>query len=133
MEKLFLSMLFAPIFMLSNCVSSAQSDDTIPPSYTESTMITILFSDAKALEEEHSYYDALLELQTQHPDKIPSFQVVDAEDKDRIKQFEIDTFPTMLILTGEDIHLRMEGPQAKDDILTKLNHTFQIQMNHIDL
>jgi hypothetical protein len=133
MEKLFLSLLFAPIFMLSSCVSSAQSDEATPPAYTAESTTTILFSDAKAFDEEHSYYDALLELQTKHPDKLPSFQIIDADDKDRIKQFEVETFPTMLILTGEDIHLRMEGPQAKDDILNKLNHTFQIQMNHIGL
>ncbi|ERN53108.1 hypothetical protein M3689_06305 [Alkalihalophilus marmarensis] len=132
MEKLLLSMLLAPIFMLSACVSSASNEDN-QPFYEESNMVTLFFSDPKAIDKEHTYYDALLEFQTHHPEQLSSFYVIEAEDKDKVKQYDIETFPTMLILSGEHIHLRLEGPQRKDNIISNLTNMINTQKNQLEL
>ncbi len=118
--------------MLTGCVSPTSSVHSNLPSETNTEMVTILFSDPASYDKEHTYYDALLELQNNYPDQITSFQIIEADDKDPIKQFAVETFPTMLIIQGDNIHLRMEGNHVKEDIVAKLQQTFRLHQGTDD-
>lgn len=111
--------ILSSMFILTACVSVASTEEN-PLNYPENETITVLFSDSSTLQNEHTYYDAFLALQQYYDEEIPSIIIVDADDRDAIRFFKISEFPTMLILTGEEEHVRMEGVLTEDEILEEL-------------
>jgi len=124
MDKYIELMIIGSIFLLSSCFStSAQSIDNSFLQHDEET-ITVLFSDSSKMQDEKTYYDALLELKQEYPNHIPSLLIIDANERDIIRYFNIEKFPTMLVLTGEQEDLRLEGTFSKDEILAHLIELF---------
>ncbi|GAE29913.1 hypothetical protein JCM9152_1300 [Halalkalibacter hemicellulosilyticusJCM 9152] len=76
------------------------------------------------MQDEHTYYDAFLTLQQHFEDEMLSFIIVDLNERDVIKYFEINEFPTMIVVTGENEHLRMEGVLTEEEILQELFDLF---------
>lgn len=125
MDKYIELMIISSIFLLSSCFSTAASIEN-PLLQHEDETIAVLFSDSSNMQEEKTYYDALLELKQDYPSNIPSLLIVDANDRDLIRHFNIEQFPTMLVLTGEQENLRMEGVFSKDEILAHLMEIFHL-------
>ncbi len=115
--------LFSTMCILTACVSVASTEEN-PLNYPDNETITVLFSDSSSLQDEHTYYDAYLALQQHYDEEIPSIIIVDADDRDAIRFFEINQFPTMLILTGKTEHVRLEGVLTEEAILAELLHFF---------
>ncbi|WP_227935660.1 thioredoxin [Alkalihalobacillus deserti] len=126
MDKYIELMIISSIFLLSSCFSTATSIEHPLLKHDEET-ITVLFSDSSKMQEEKTYYDALLELKQTYPNNIPSLLIIDAKDRDLVRYFNIEQFPTMLVLTGEQEDLRMEGIFSKDEILAHLVETFHLE------
>ncbi|WP_100404626.1 YbbN family protein [Bacillus solitudinis] len=124
MNKIMLAVLFCFIIMLSSCLSSASTNEN-PFNQIEGETLTVLFSDSRFIRDENSYYDALLELQQEHPGRIPPFIIVDKNEREKIKYYDVVEFPTMLVVSQESISLRMEGPHPKEQILKQLKEVFQ--------
>ncbi|MFC0470585.1 hypothetical protein ACFFHM_08765 [Halalkalibacter kiskunsagensis] len=124
MDKYIELMILSSILLLNSCFSQASSIEN-PIQQTEET-ITVLFSDSSTIQDEKTYYDALLELKQNYPSEMPSFFIIDANERDAIRYFNIDQFPTMLVLTGDKENLRMEGTFPKDEILANLIEIFHI-------
>jgi hypothetical protein len=117
-------MILSSILLLNSCLSATSSLEN-PLQQTEEP-ITVLFSDSSTIQDEKTYYDALLELQQNYPNDMPSFFIIDATERDAIRYFNIEQFPTMLVLTGDQENLRMEGIIPKDEILANLIEIFHI-------
>lgn len=126
MDKYIEMMIIGSIFLLSSCFSTAASIENPLLQHDEET-ITVLFSDSSNMHDEKTYYDALLELKQNYPNHIPSLLIIDASDRDLIRYFNIKQFPTMLVLTGEEEDLRIEGTFTKDEILTHLVELFRLE------
>ncbi|GAE28022.1 small peptidoglycan-associated lipoprotein [Halalkalibacter wakoensis JCM 9140] len=126
MDKYIEVMIIGSILLLNSCFSTASSIENPLPQHQDET-ITVLFSDSSTLQDEKTYYDALLELQQIYPANMPSFFIIDAGDRDVIRYFNIEKFPTMLVLTGDEEDLRMEGTYTKDEILAHLIEVFQLE------
>jgi hypothetical protein len=117
-------MILSSILLLNSCLSATSSLEN-PLQQTEEP-ITVLFSDSSTIQDEKTYYDALLELKQNYPNDMPSFFIIDATERDAIRYFNIEQFPTMLVLTGDQENLRMEGIISKDEILANLIEIFHI-------
>jgi len=89
--------------------------------------MTVLFSNEQSLRDEAEYYDALLELQHTHPDESLPFQIIYSSDKEMIKFFQIEQYPTLVVLYEDEIKLRIEGMHKKEEIIKQLEDTLQIQ------
>ncbi|KHF40843.1 hypothetical protein [Halalkalibacter okhensis] len=126
MDKCIELMIIGSILLLSSCFSTASSMENPLEQHTDET-ITVLFSDSSSMQDEKTYYDALLELKQNHPSEMPSFLIIDADERDAIRYFNIEQFPTMLVITGSHEDLRMEGIFTKDEILTQLMEVFRIE------
>jgi hypothetical protein len=113
------------MFLLGSCFSAASSIENPLQQHSEET-ITVLFSDSSKMQDEKTYYDALLELKQHYPSNTPSLLIIDADERDAIRYFNIEQFPTMLVLTGEQENLRMEGTFSKDEILAHLKEVFHL-------
>ncbi|MCL7746304.1 hypothetical protein [Halalkalibacter alkaliphilus] len=126
MDKYVEVMIIGSILLLNSCFSAASSIENPLEQHTDET-ITVLFSDSSTMQDEKTYYDAFLELKQNYPSEIPSFLIIDANEREVIRYFNIEQFPTMLVITGDQEDLRMEGIFTKDEILTHLMEVFQLE------
>lgn len=119
------------LFILTSCIVASTSASNPITQHNDETPVTVLFSDADNpdQEQEANYYDALIELSTQYPDEMPELVIVDASEQEKIQYFDIDQFPTILCLDGDDVSLRLEGMNKKEDILRHLSGLFQLDLN----
>ncbi|ARK31169.1 hypothetical protein [Halalkalibacter krulwichiae] len=132
MDKYIEMMIISSMLFLSSCFPQASSIEN-PISQDQEQTITVLFSDSSNLHEEKTYYDALLELKQKDPVNAPSLMIIDSEERDAIRYFNIEQFPTMIVLTGEKENLRVEGSLTKDEILGHLKEVFQIEKDAASL
>ncbi|TSB45303.1 hypothetical protein [Alkalicoccobacillus porphyridii] len=130
MNKWLLIVNVCAVFILTSCVVASTSTSNPITEHDEDTPVTVLFSDADNPnhEQEANYYDALIELSSQYPDEMPELIIVDASEQDKVQYFDVQHFPTILCLDGDDISLRLEGMNNKEDILMKLSGLFQLDL-----
>lgn len=126
MDKYIEIVIISSILLLNACVSVATPSNN-PLDNKEDETVTVLFSDSSTLAQENTYYDAMLELQQSHPNQIPSFLIIDAEEKEAIRYYNVEQFPTLLILTGENEKLRIQGTYSKDEILKQLTDLLELE------
>ncbi len=124
-RKAILSVFYFSILVLSSCVSQASYADS-PIEGVEDETIAVLFSDINSVAVENDYYNALLELQQQQPEHFPAIHFVDTDDKKAIEYYNVKQFPTMLVLNGDDVSLRLEGAYSKEEIFQMLKNTLEI-------
>lgn len=124
-------LIVSSILILNSCQSVDSSAGNLIE-IDEDETVTILFSDSSAIYNEDTYYDALLEWQQSINQNPVPFKIIDASDKDIIHYFDINQFPTMLVISGEHVLLRLEGPITKDEILNHLTEifTFEEELDH---
>ncbi|MCK0470593.1 hypothetical protein [Halalkalibacter sp. APA_J-10(15)] len=123
MDKYIMVFLLSSMFILTACVSVASTEEN-PLNHPDDEMVTVLFSDSTSIQDENTYYDAFLTLQQHFEDEMLTFIIVDLNERDVIRYFEINEFPTMIVVTGENEHLRMEGILTEEEIITELFDLF---------
>jgi protein-disulfide isomerase-like protein with CxxC motif len=75
---------------------------------------------------EKDYYNALLDIQKKFPDEVNSFQIIIQKDNNKmIEDYEISTYPTLLILDDNKIKIRIEGNQTQNFIYEKLEKVYE--------
>jgi hypothetical protein len=80
----------------------------------------MFFSDEDNLHNESSYYDALLEIKKTYPDIVTSMKVIPSTEKVRYSSFEVNTFPTLLVIFENKIIAQIEGDLSKEEIIIPL-------------
>lgn len=80
----------------------------------------LFFSDGGSIELEGNYYDVLLDLRKQFPEKMENFYLVQSSNKNKLKKFQVHTYPTLLLYKDGDVVTRIEGSQSKHAILERL-------------
>lgn len=125
LKQKLLWLMLSPLLFTSACWASNASSNPLATSHEQ--MMTVLFSNEQSLRDEAEYYDALLELQHTHPDESLPFQIIYSSDKEMIKFFQIEQYPTLVVLYGDEIKLRIEGMHKKEEIIKQLEDTLQIQ------
>lgn len=114
MKKNIAFFLFSSILILVSCHSKeaveSNADPTMYYNLQSNNTITFLFSNDERIKEESSYYDALLEFKRQHPDHIQSINfVTERDDADLARLYEVDTYPTLLVIYDQNVKVRIEG------------------------
>ena len=125
LKQKLLWLMLPPLLFTSACWSSNISNNPLATNHDQ--MMTVLFSNEQSLRDEAEYYDALLELQHAYPDESLPFQIIYSSDKEKVKFFNIEQYPTLVVLYDNDVKLRIEGFHQKEDIIRKLENTLQIQ------
>lgn len=115
---LILSML---IFIVSSCAKNEVISNH-PFLLQKDKNIAILFSDEHSIYQEGNYYDALLEMKKKHPESFNSINIIHTTDRDLIRHYDVDDFPTLLVLHNQDIVVRIEGLLETSDICILLEN-----------
>lgn len=118
------------LLFLTSCIAASTSASNPIEEADNDTPVALLFSDADNPEKEQEtiYYDALIELTSSHPDEMPQLVIVDSSEQDKIQYFDIDQFPTILCLDGDDVSLRIEGTNKKEEILMLLSNLLELNL-----
>lgn len=80
----------------------------------------LFFSDENQIDQEASYYDALLDLEKDYPDQIDKMKVYDNR---KGWEDEIETVPTLMVVDQRHVVVKIEGcVKKKEDIIKPLQH-----------
>lgn len=114
-----LTAFFIPIFLyiLTSCTSNEEVITNYPFLQKKDENITLLFSDDQFIYEEGNYYDALLDVKKRYPKQISSFNIIHSSERDLISHYEINEYPTLLVIYNEHITIRVQGSLQKAEIL----------------
>lgn len=115
------------IFLITGCQLGSQTT-TYPADFpaTDDEFLLLLVSDEEYLEQEEHYYDAMIDLKKKYPDEMRNIKIVSASSNFRlVKDFDIEQYPSLLILKEKKLQTRIEGPQTKRAIKAHIQGTFK--------
>ncbi|MFC0274663.1 hypothetical protein ACFFIX_25385 [Metabacillus herbersteinensis] len=104
------------VLVLSSCDISQVSSNGLNDGVFEEKQL-LFFSDDKNIDREAVYYDALLDLQKEFPEKVDNMKVIAA--KQEYGPFEVDTYPSLLVIDEQQIIVHIEGSVLSKDEITK--------------
>ena len=99
----------------------------------EDIPVTYLFSNDEKIEEESSYYDAVLEFNRTYPGLMKFKDIVTMEDAYLVELYYVDVFPTLIVVYDTDEILRIEGFKNSKEIFTELMNFIVPAKNHKDI
>ncbi|WP_096189283.1 hypothetical protein [Evansella halocellulosilytica] len=119
------------LFILSICTMNGCQSTDIRANYPflevkGNTPVTVLFSNDHNIENESSYYEALLDFKQTHPEHLESINVVSSEETSLVSYYDIHTFPTLLIIDDVDVLLRIEGLKDSSEIFLELEASLNL-------
>ncbi|MDG5789483.1 hypothetical protein QA612_18655 [Evansella sp. AB-P1] len=121
MKKKIVIFLFSSFFLLISCQITDTNSSYDPSLYTnENEPTTFLFSDENHIQEESSYYDALLEFNRIHPEYNHSINIIPAYEQQLTNYYNINVFPTLIVIYDLDVMVRIEGLKETKEILKVL-------------
>ncbi|TMW73032.1 thioredoxin domain-containing protein [Alteribacter natronophilus] len=118
-KMLIFSGVLAVIWLCSGCDSARTSADHSLLG-KENETVTVLFSDKMQAREEADYYDAILDLHRTYSDEINPVKIIEADESDLIASYEIERFPTLVIIEDNKVTKKIEGDLSSDQILSEL-------------
>lgn len=125
MKRLLLFALLIVSITLSGCTSKeiSASYPFLDNSGSNEPPITILFSNDTDIHKELNYYNALIDTQQKYPNKLSDVKVISSSEQELIDYYEIDTFPTLLLVDELEVKLKIEGTQDFSSIYKKIEFT----------
>jgi hypothetical protein len=107
------------LFLTASCNPVNDSDDLM---LNEGIKQVIFFSDEEDYKHEASYYDAIIELRKQYPREFKNMMVIPTSNaKKYYDLFEVEQFPAILVVHGEDVIAKVNGTVTKDQIVQPLS------------
>ncbi|PYZ97830.1 hypothetical protein CR205_04345 [Alteribacter lacisalsi] len=120
-----LSVLLAALWMCTGCQSDRTSADHSLLGEEDET-VTVLFSDETQAVEEAEYYEAVVDLHRNYSDQVLPVKVVHADEDNLVSSYEVNSFPTLLIIEDNRVIKRIEGELSTEQILNELKTGLQL-------
>jgi hypothetical protein len=113
--KLLTYLLTCSLLILFACDhSNINNSDDAPSSEPH----LLFFSDENNLHKEAKYYDALLEIKKKFPEQVSNMKVISSTNDDQLnEQFNVSTYPTLLVIKENKVVLKIAGKAEKKDIV----------------
>lgn len=109
MNKIIRFFILISILFTAGCLKEDTPSASQPIIKYEDRHITYLFSNIEQMEEESSYYDALLDFRRSYPDYINTINIVTSNDQELVDYFSIDIYPTLVVIYDSNVMVRIEG------------------------
>ncbi|WP_433749335.1 hypothetical protein [Falsibacillus pallidus] len=86
----------------------------------------IFFSDGDHYEKEIPYYDALLDIKTDHPKAFRRMIVVSPKDQSTFeRRYHITSYPSILIVKKDRLKIKIEGKNSSEKIVQILSKSLE--------
>ncbi|WP_416151094.1 hypothetical protein ACM26V_09060 [Salipaludibacillus sp. HK11] len=127
MSRILLCIFLSSCLYLTSCSSQEimTSYPFLESNDDQDSTVTVLFTDESDKRKENNYYDALIDVQYKYPNKLSNVNVVYESDEEIVNYYEIDTYPTLLLVNDLEVTLRIEGAQDFSSIYKKLEASLQ--------
>ncbi len=114
-----------PILLMAASLLLIISCDRKEPQHSLSvnnnTKQIVFFSDDEALEQEVSYYDAIIELKKAYPEEMKNMKILSAAELDEYSNiFEIDRCPALLVYYRNRVIVEIEGKATTEEIVAPI-------------
>lgn len=111
------------LFLTASCNPVNDSDDLM---LSEGIKQVVFFSNEEDYKHEASYYDAIIELKKQYPSEFDNMMVIPASNANKYYGlFEVEQFPAILVVHGDDVIAIVNGTVTKDQIIEPLSAVLQ--------
>lgn len=77
----------------------------------------LFFSDEDNIQNENAYYDALLEIKKDYPTAVSNMMVISSTDNRDLGKFEVDTYPTLMVVYKNKIITKVDGNINSEEII----------------
>ncbi|TYS70761.1 hypothetical protein FZC76_02375 [Sutcliffiella horikoshii] len=105
-------------FILSSCQEN-QSITHIQ--FPDDSRTLVFFTDESNLQDESTYYDAIIDLKSSFPDEVANLKVVHSEDEKILyKQFNVKETPSLIVVHDNEVVTQIEGSKPKKDIVVSI-------------
>lgn len=105
-------------FILSSCQEN-QSITQIQ--FPDDTRTLVFFTDESNLQDESTYYDAIIDLKSSFPDEVANLKVVHSENEKLLyKQFNVKATPSLIVVHDNEVVTQIEGSKPKKDIVVSI-------------
>lgn len=105
-------------FILSSCQEN-QSITHIQ--FPDDSRTLVFFTDESNLQDESTYYDAIIDLKSSFPDEVANLKVVHSEnEKILYKQFNVKATPSLIVVHDNEVVTQIEGSKPKKDIVVSI-------------
>ena len=106
------------LFLTASCNPINDSENL---SLSEDMKQVLFFSDEEDYMHEASYYDAIIELKQEYPQEFKNMMVIPASNaKDYYDLVEVNQFPALLVVHGDEVIVNVNGSVSKDQIIEPL-------------
>lgn len=114
-------------FILSSCQEN-QSITHIQ--FPDDSRTLVFFTDESNLQDESTYYDAIIDLKSSFPDEVANLKVVHSEDEKILyKQFNVKATPSLIVVYDNEVVTQIEGSQPKKDIIVSIEQALNQTVN----
>ncbi|WP_100398944.1 hypothetical protein [Bacillus sp. FJAT-44742] len=110
------SLSFALLFLAVLCLLSGCSVNNSPAEELSPQSNILLFSDDENIKEENNYYNALLEVRANFPEKSDSIEVISSNQEKLLNHFNVQELPQLIIIKDENNYKRLTGDHPKENI-----------------
>lgn len=111
-------------FILSSCQEN-QSITHIQ--FPDDSRTLVFFTDESNLQDESTYYDAIIDLKNSFPDEVANLKVVHSENEKLLyKQFNVKATPSLIVVHDNEVVTQIEGSKPKKDIVISIEQA----LNH---
>ncbi|WP_226681052.1 thioredoxin domain-containing protein [Sutcliffiella horikoshii] len=110
-------------FMLSFFIlSSCQENQSITHiQFPDDSRTLVFFTDESNLQDESTYYDAIIDLKNSFPDEVANLKVVHSENEKLLyKQFNVKATPSLIVVHDNEVVTQIEGSKPKKDIVVSI-------------
>ncbi|WP_404351257.1 hypothetical protein LG311_08680 [Sutcliffiella horikoshii] len=105
-------------FILSSCQEN-QSITHIQ--FPDDSRTLVFFTDESNLQDESTYYDAIIDLKNSFPDEVANLKVIHSEnEKILYKQFNVKATPSLIVVHDNEVVTQIEGSKPKKDIVVSI-------------
>jgi len=118
MKRSILIAFIIPVILLSSCENQLFSN-TIPEDNSNGDIQLLFFSDNKDVKKEEVYYDALLQIKNEFPER---YNIEYASKKSLEWKYNIDVYPSLIVINeNEEVVAKIEGyVETEEEIINPI-------------
>lgn len=116
-----------PLLLILSLICLSSCEKSINPitdlNFNKNSTQLLFFTDENNIQNESTYYDALLEIKKDYPKAIANMKVFSSTDKGDLGKYEVASYPTIMVIYKNKIITEIKGNVPKQEIIEQIKNT----------